>query len=292
MLNGSSPAEVPDACREVSVNDNLGAEKSTTSSCANDDLQAISGVTDDSGYVGTSDKSINSHVGGDSFIADDEPKDSQPADKVHVDDPRPTISTPNITDTGEDEQSSDVSCHEMKKHNVINDSASSTAMEDDDTVLVGSECDLEDDNTMSIASDISLTPNTSQKLLEVIVGDEEVNWCDAVIYRVDSFQHVKRNGVSLEVVERTKDGRFTHWNGILVVNECYEKTVAVRHSCDDWDTFEDTPAHWVETIQDGTLDRFQFCVKLLESKLTQWSWPCRSMRNGTITTAKTTVFHV
>ena len=94
--------------------------------------------------------------------------------------------------------------------------------------------------------------------------NEEVNWCDTVIYRVDSLQHAKRNGISLEVVERTEDGSALIGT-VLVVNECYEKTVAIRQSCDDWNTLEDTPAHWAETIEDGALDRFQFCVKLREA---------------------------
>ena len=264
MQDDSSPAELSesDAHRDCFDNDNMGVEKSTSSDTCGDDLQATSGVTDDSGYIGTSDKSMNSYIGGDSF-ADDELKDFQPTDNVHVDEPKPKIPTSDITDTTEDEQPS---LTDMKKDIKDMIAVPSTVAEDNDTLSVGSDCNpaVEDDDTMSTASDVILASNvTSEELVKMNAGDDEVNWCDAVIYRVDSFQHVKRNGVSLEVVERTKDGG-SLIGTILVVNECYEKTVAVRHSCDDWDTFEDTPAHWVETIQDGTLDRFQFCVKLLE----------------------------
>ena len=272
MQDGSSAAEAR------SMNDNLGVEKSTSSdTCA--DLQATSGVTDDSGYVETSDKSMNSYVGGDSFIADDETKGTQPAINVHVDEPKPTIFTPDITDTTEDKQLSHESCFDsltgMIKYVITDDSAPSTAVED--TLSVRSDCDnndvalcdpaVENDDSMSIASDTSLVSNiTSKELLEMnawVERDDEVDWCDAVIYRVDSYQHAKRNGISLEVVERTEGGS-SLLGTVLVVNECYKKTVAVRHSCDDWDTFEDTQAQWVETIENGALDRFQFRVKLPE----------------------------
>ena len=94
-----SPSELPDACCDSSSeseSDNMVVEISTPSDTCDDDLQATSGVTDDSGYVGTSDKLINSHISGDSFIADDEPKDSQLVAKEHVDDPKPTSSTSDI----------------------------------------------------------------------------------------------------------------------------------------------------------------------------------------------------
>ena len=49
---------------------------------------------------------------------------------------------------------------------------------------------------------------------------------------------------------------------ILVRNECYEKQVAVRHSSNAWRTFEDTPAEWVESVENEAMDRFKFHVEL------------------------------
>ena len=72
---------------------------------------------------------------------------------------------------------------------------------------------------------------------------------------------LQHQGVALEEMELTQDGSAVVGT-ILVLNECYEKEVAVRHSANEWKTFDDTSAEWLETVEGGAADRFKFCFEL------------------------------
>ena len=60
----------------------------------------------------------------------------------------------------------------------------------------------------------------------------------------------QHQGVVLEEIELTQDGSAAVGT-ILVLNECYEKEVAVRHSANEWKIFDDTSAEWLETVEEG-----------------------------------------
>ena len=77
----------------------------------------------------------------------------------------------------------------------------------------------------------------------------------------DSHHRLESTGVTLEGVELTQDGSGVIGT-ILVCNECYEKHVAVRHTSNDWKTFQDTSAQWMETVEGGAVDRFQFYLEI------------------------------
>ena len=47
---------------------------------------------------------------------------------------------------------------------------------------------------------------------------------------------------------------------ILVLNTCYEKKVTVRYTENKWTTFEDHAAGWMETVNEGAIDRFTFTL--------------------------------
>lgn len=66
-----------------------------------------------------------------------------------------------------------------------------------------------------------------------------------------------RDGVVLEDAWLTPDGGGLAGT-VLVRNECYEKCVFIRHSCNVWKTFKDTTAEWVEPVDGGAVDRFSF----------------------------------
>ena len=72
---------------------------------------------------------------------------------------------------------------------------------------------------------------------------------------------LQHQGVVLENMELTQDGSAAVGT-ILVLNECYEKEVAVCHSANEWKTFDDTSAEWLETVEGGAVDRFKFCLEL------------------------------
>ena len=63
--------------------------------------------------------------------------------------------------------------------------------------------------------------------------------------------------VSLEFVTVDSDGIHGH---ILVLNTCYEKKVSVRYTENKWTTFEDCAAGWMETVNEGAMDRFTFTL--------------------------------
>ena len=63
--------------------------------------------------------------------------------------------------------------------------------------------------------------------------------------------------VSLEFVTVDSDGIHGH---ILVLNTCYEKKVSVRYTENEWTTFEDCAAEWMETVNEGAMDRFTFTL--------------------------------
>ena len=74
---------------------------------------------------------------------------------------------------------------------------------------------------------------------------------------MDIPHRLESNGVTLEGVELTEQGSAVIGT-ILVRNECYEKHVSVRHTANGWQTFQDTSAQWMETVEGGAVDRFQF----------------------------------
>ena len=70
--------------------------------------------------------------------------------------------------------------------------------------------------------------------------------------------------ITLESIERATTG--TEASGtILVRNDYYIKSVGARHTTDDWTTYKDTFAQWLESVEGGKYDRFQFTVELPET---------------------------
>ena len=91
------------------------------------------------------------------------------------------------------------------------------------------------------------------------VSEAEQDKCSNIEPEV--YQRVQCGGISLEHMSLSADGSAVIGT-ILVLNDCYKKSVFVRHTSNTWDTFTDTPAEWVETVEDGAMDRFKFSVEL------------------------------
>ena len=75
-------------------------------------------------------------------------------------------------------------------------------------------------------------------------------------------------GIALEHQDIVWDGCKNKVTGfILVRNQCYEKHVGLRHTSNNWVSFDDTPAQWVESMEDGAVDRFRFILDMPQTPL-------------------------
>ena len=102
------------------------------------------------------------------------------------------------------------------------------------------------------------------KFLRVVVLEMEYGDGNEPVTHVrsqeETLQYVRKNGISLEGIRRVDDG--TLLGTILVRDEGYKKDVAVRHSTDSWTTFVDIPARWLESVEGGEFNRFEFIVSI------------------------------
>ena len=67
--------------------------------------------------------------------------------------------------------------------------------------------------------------------------------------------------VELEALVVAKDGSIVT-GYVRVRNETYEKRVVVRHTQNEWSTYQDTAAEWMESLKGGKCDRFLFQLNL------------------------------
>ena len=82
---------------------------------------------------------------------------------------------------------------------------------------------------------------------------------------MDILHRLESTGITLEGVWLTEQGSAVIGT-ILVCNECYEKHVSVRHTANGWQTFQDTSAQWMETIEGEAVDRFRFHLDIPDGK--------------------------
>ncbi|XP_072102366.1 uncharacterized protein [Mobula birostris] len=79
------------------------------------------------------------------------------------------------------------------------------------------------------------------------------------------LERVEEYGVELESIQPLVDPLSVR-GLIRVLNLAFQKTVQVRATLDDWATFYDHPAEYVETAADGHTDLFAFVLSI--------PWPC------------------
>lgn len=113
-------------------------------------------------------------------------------------------------------------------------------------------------------------------------GDDD----DDVIYK-----RAKSCGVALEDMKMATDGSAVNGT-IIVCNECYAKDVGVCHSTDLWQSYDNTPAQWVETVKEGILTVSSSAYKFPLMQASVWKWHFTSISTGTTTTAAITLFHM
>ena len=97
---------------------------------------------------------------------------------------------------------------------------------------------------------------------ETVDGEGEVE--NEKSERSEVFDRAEKKGVALEAMEMSVDGGVVV-GSLVVRTDCYFKWVGVRHSDTDWTSHQDTQAQWVESLEEGELDRFEFRVVLPES---------------------------
>ena len=81
--------------------------------------------------------------------------------------------------------------------------------------------------------------------------------------RGNVFDRAEKNGIALEAIQMTVDGSAAVGT-LLVRNDCYHKWVGGRHSTTGWASYQDTLAEWVESVEEGEFDRFEFHVEVPE----------------------------
>ena len=127
-----------------------------------------------------------------------------------------------------------------------------------DECLLSASCQTQDSGfadagIKSATSDVGENSGTVDEAEEKSYSEKELQ----IRHRL---QH---QGIVLENMELTQDGSATVGTILqLVLNECYGKKVAVRHSANEWKTFDDTSAEWLETVEGGAVDRFKFHFEL------------------------------
>ena len=124
---------------------------------------------------------------------------------------------------------------------------------------------VDDDSLQGTDNTPSCTSNSEPQLVTLPLAkpsevgtkyDEDT--CKAKV-KSAVFDVVDRKGVALERIHRAADGSAVVGT-VLVRNVSFQKCVGARHSITGWETFEDTHALWVESIEDGMYDRFQFQI--------------------------------
>ena len=83
------------------------------------------------------------------------------------------------------------------------------------------------------------------------------------VHRVDIFETAREKGICLEDMELTEDG--CGFEGTVVVrNDKFDKCVSARYTNNNWVTYQDILAEWMETIKEGEFDRFKFVIPVGE----------------------------
>ena len=225
-------------------------------------VEAVSGVTDDSGYMDTSINSMNAsmltNTHSDLTESNIELASLSDDEKMKAGDDA-NISSPPVLDAAvQCFALTDVVCNISDRHRMEDegnaeqdtDTTPSTDAGDDHNTPEKLDKDTSASSTCSSSDDTDPAANSDAEEEE----EEET-----------LYQRTLRRGIALEHIKRTQDGTAAVGT-ILVRNDCYTKNVGARHSTDSWASFQDTPAEWVEegVEGEGEVDRFQFRVPLPE----------------------------
>ena len=213
--------------------DPSGADNSTSASCGTSSfkpstnpsencLLTTSGLTEDSGYMETS------------------------VDLITVHEPiQPATSTSNGRHT--DNVDYGITTDELP-HPILKTVTAIQIEEDTDTHIM--EMTLSE-NIDGVVSDAVIgMPDLGNISCSDCVSEAKQDKCPDI--EPEIYQRVQCGGISLEHMSLSADGNAVVGT-ILVLNDCYEKSVFVRHTSNAWDTFTDTPAEWVETVEDGDI---------------------------------------
>ncbi|XP_031560290.1 protein phosphatase 1 regulatory subunit 3C-like [Actinia tenebrosa] len=117
----------------------------------------------------------------------------------------------------------------------------------------------------SLVSVKMITPNNSLEDLAVKKTDQ-INFLRCDFQQPSSLAsfrgRLQRQKVCLENIAFSG---FAVTGTVLVKNICFAKDVTVRYSTDNWKTYKDVWADYVNQLDGGKEDRFQFRIYLLHS---------------------------
>ena len=147
------------------------------------------------------------------------------------------------------------------------------------------ECDSSGtDSQVQVVDSLSMTEMdiVSSDSFELLAADKDMSTCESSSEgsasdstdgcgrskarkksRGDVFDRAEKNGIALEAIQMTVDGSAAVGT-LLVRNDCYHKWVGGRHSTTGWASYQDTLAEWVESVEEGEFDRFEFHVEVPE----------------------------
>lgn len=118
----------------------------------------------------------------------------------------------------------------------------------------------------SLVSIKTITPNSSVEELATSRRLEKINLlhCDFVQpASLENFKKlVERQKVCLENIAFSG---FAITGTVIVKNICFAKDVTIRYTMNKWRTFHDVWADYVNQLEGGLEDRFQFRIYLLHS---------------------------
>jgi protein phosphatase 1 regulatory subunit 3A/B/C/D/E len=117
----------------------------------------------------------------------------------------------------------------------------------------------------SLVSVKMITPNNSLEDLSARRPDQ-INFLHCDFLQPSSLasfkDRLRRQNVCLENIAFSG---FAVTGTVLVQNICFAKDVTVRYSMDNWKTFKDVWADYVNQLEGGKMDRFQFRIYLLHN---------------------------
>ena len=274
----SAPGRSDPASSDLSM---AAADKPGTSSCemrshnsadhgSEKCLGASSVLTADSGYTERSVNSIKPHIAGDvSGCIDTRPIERKVSDTATTGDEKKRVSfSPLETDkisTKEEAVMVDGSCYST----MFNGSSSTgPQVQVVDSLVPPSLAEVDTTSSESFGLQLS-TVDEDKSVSESSVGNSETVDGEGEVEnekceRSEVFDRAEKKWVALEAMEMSVDGGAVV-GSLVVCNDCYFKWVGVRHSVTDWTSHQDTQAQWVESLEVGELDRFEFRVALPES---------------------------
>ena len=263
-INSVRAEHVTDAPKNGNSSREVVSDKSRSDKC----LEAVSGVTEDSGYTENSINSMKSDLVEDRSTSNHSNYTVSTSELTSLND----IKKVAYDDDDDDDIATNANVYSNCKQNIpllnldVPCFSLTGVVFDDCTVDVDGHQETDDNCDDNSSSDslehntpsMGTSSNTEDKTTKSATNDD-IDELEAL------YERAQIRGIALEDVKCTHDGTAAVGT-VLVRNECHEKHVGARHSSNSWASYHDTAAEWVETIEGGDFDRFKFNVNLPQGR--------------------------